>query len=83
MATQMMSRSLNRRATQGNNTRVVVAAKANRPKTVPIPDALTPRSCPKIGTMKVWTSQHEDKNQLTQSKRRKGACLSNCQADSA
>ena len=49
---------------------------------LPMADALMPRSCPRIGTMKVCASQHDDKNQLTNNKRRSGACLKSCQADS-
>ena len=62
--------SLTWREMKGKHTRMKAAANANAPKMPPTTDALYPRSCPSTGTTKVCTSQHEDSNQLTPSKRR-------------
>jgi len=46
------------------------AEMAKAPRMVPTTEALKPRSWPSTGTTKVCTSQQEDSNQLTPSKRR-------------
>src|SRR5436190_24303292 len=67
--------SRKRAATIGMATRISAAAIANAPRIVPITDAEMPRSWPSTGNTNVCTSQQDEMNQLTSSKRRnRGSC---------
>ena len=80
MAPSTTFHSLRCSDSSGISTRMAAAAIANAPRMVPITEADRPRSCPRMGTTKVCTSQHDDRAQFISSRRRKPWCCSMSQA---
>ena len=71
---------LSRWAIHGIKMRTPVTDSVKVPRIKPIVLALNPRSCPRIGTAKVWTSQHIDSSQFTAKSRFRPGARSRSQA---